>query len=110
MAAFPKDVLCDLVYGGVAPAHAPADAPGWTVVSDDIVDVGRWVIRHRMVFTDAQFGVTLDGQPRFYEARYEVGATEEQEMELFEDDPDPVECVEVFPVERVVTFYEPAPA
>ncbi len=82
---FSADELEEFLYGGP------------DTLEDEIVDTRRWYVTHRMVFRK-------DG--KFYATFYNVGATEQQEIDRWEDDP--VECEEVFPVEKVVIVYESA--
>ncbi len=67
-------------------------------VYDRIVGHGRWSVRHERVFKH-------DG--RFFKTTYSQGATEYQEESPYEEAGDEIECVEVFPRERVITVYEP---
>ena len=69
-------------------------------VYDRIVGSGRWSIHYERVFKH---------DDRFWMTTYRRGATECQDESPYEYEPDEVECVEVFPVERTVTVYEPAP-
>jgi hypothetical protein len=62
-------------------------------VVDEIVGHSRWNVTHRRVFK-------FEG--RFYETRYSKGATEYQEEQPYEYDPDEIECKEVFPIPTIV--------
>ena len=68
-------------------------------VSKKITGRRRWVTTYRRVFRH-------DG--KFYETYYDVGSTEQQDQSPYEYEDDEIECAEVFPVERTVTFYESA--
>jgi hypothetical protein len=87
-AKFPREVLLDILEG------TRHDA----VVLDEINGHSRWSIQYRLVFR-------LD--ERLWETFYSVGATEEQDLTPWQYE-DMVECLEVTPVERRVTMYEPA--
>lgn len=91
MATFKKSDLLDLVYG--------EENDALERVAGDISGTGRWSIHHWMVFKDK-------GTGRFYQTRYSVGATESQDESPFEYDGDDIVCIEVRPVEKVVTVYE----
>lgn len=82
MATFKKDDLLDEVH---------------ETVYDKIVGSSRWSLKYERVFTH-------DG--RFYMTTYSVGATEHQDEQAYEYEPDEIECPEVFPVEHTVTVYE----
>lgn len=71
---------------------------GGETISDDITGHSRWSVHHRRVFKH---------DDKFYETHYSVGATESQDECPYEYDADEIECVEVVPVERTVTMYEP---
>ena len=70
---------------------------GGETVYDRIIGHGRWNVHHERVFAF---------EARYYITQYSVGATENQDEEPYQDDADEIECVEVFPRERVVTIYE----
>ncbi|WP_343698860.1 hypothetical protein [Caulobacter sp.] len=90
---FPSRELRELTWG---------DAPEtYTLISDTIVDNGRWSIHHEMIF---QF----DGL--FYRTHYSIGATECQDERPFEYDGEFVTCEQVVAVEKTVTVYEAVPA
>lgn len=65
------------------------------VIEDTIIDKERWSIVHRLIFKD---------NDKAYRVYYEEPATEEQEMQPWEDD-DEVECEEVIPVEVKETVW-----
>lgn len=62
-----------------------ADLP-WTAMEDNIIGKGRWVIHREIIFK------WEDG--KVYRARYNQGATENQEQEPWEHQ-DEVKCTEV---------------
>lgn len=70
----------------------------WTpsVVSDVITGQGRWSTYHEVVFIDGD---------ALWRTSYSVGSTEVQDEEPWEYLA-AVECVEVAPVEKIVTVYE----
>jgi hypothetical protein len=73
-----------------------AGTGGMTVVqSAEIVDTTRWAYVKRLVF---------GCEGRYYAMTWREGATETQDEDFRP------QVVEVFPVDRVVTFYEEAPA
>jgi len=71
------------------------------VISNEIGDTSRWSTHHSLVF---QNKVT----EKFYQTFYSCGATEMQNECPFEYDPDMIEVVEVFPVQKTITVYEAA--
>jgi hypothetical protein len=85
--AFPADDLEELTCFG---------SSGELVrVEDEIVGERRWSIERRMVFSH-------DGH--YWAVNYETPATEMQDIEPFDDDL--VECVEVYPREKITIVYE----
>ena len=62
-----------------------------------IVDHRRWAVVYERIF---------EHEGRFFKTRYNVGATESQDEQHYQYEPDEIECVEVFPVERTITVYE----
>jgi hypothetical protein len=82
---FPKERMLEALYAGP--------------VEDKIIGHGRWTVHHLAVFE-------IDG--RFYEARYSVGATENQEEMPWEYEKE-ITCIEVHKVTRMVevTSWEP---
>ena len=71
------------------------------MISDDIIDHGRWAVTHKLVFRDMATGL-------FYDVGYTIGATECQDCEKWNADGDNmVECREVFPVEMTIIQYLP---
>ena len=90
MAKFKKQDLKDLVDDGCETLEK---------VEERCTGRSRWSLNYCMVFKDT-------GSGRFYMANYSVGATEQQDEGPFEYEPDEVECVEMRPVEKVVTVYE----
>jgi hypothetical protein len=96
MPQFKKDALLEMLDG---------DTETLVKVSDTITGTGRWSLNHELVFKEVSTG-------RFFRTHYSEGATEQQDESPFEYEPDDVEVVEVFPVEKTVTFYttqKPAP-
>ena len=71
--------------------------PGTKIIEDKIVDTSRWSIIHELIFS-------FEG--KYYKTDYSEGATEQQDERPWEYDTD-VDCVEVKPVEKLVTVYEP---
>lgn len=65
------------------------------IVVDNIIDTGRWSIRHSVIFK-------LNG--KFYKTFYQVGATEQQEEAPFEHNTEVI-CTEVEPYEKTVIDY-----
>lgn len=68
-----------------------------TELLTEVVDSRRWVDVYRMVFEH-------DG--KLYETFYERGKTENQWVDMYEDQPDEIECNEVFKKEKLVVIYE----
>ncbi len=70
------------------------------VIVDEIVEHNRWAVRHRMIFQH---------HGRFYETKYRVPATELQDEQPYDAEPDEIECPEVWPISKKVTVYEKLP-
>lgn len=73
------------------------EARDMEVLTELIDDSRRWVNTYRMVFEHGG---------KFYETIYERGKTENQWVELYENDPDEIECPEVFRKEQIIVVYE----
>jgi hypothetical protein len=69
---------------------------GGETVETKMTDRSRWSIHYERVFKH---------EGRFYRTRYSVGATESQDERPYEYEPDEIECVEVFPMQKLVTVY-----
>jgi ribosomal protein S17 len=67
------------------------------VVSDRMVDHGRWSVVHEMIFKSGD---------RYWKTRYKSAATEIQDEKPYQYDGDEVECDEVRPVEKKVIVFE----
>ncbi len=67
-------------------------------ISDIIVQHRRWSVDHVRVF---------EFEGKFYRTEYSVGATESQDEGPYEDDHKNIDCVEVTPVLKQITVYEP---
>lgn len=89
---FAKEDLVDLAYGG-----AP---DGFEIISNTISDTTRWSVLHELIFS---FG------GEFFRTRYNVGATEQQDEQPFEDEGETVECRQVTPEETTITIYKDLP-
>lgn len=85
---FKKEFLRELLWD---------DADGAEKVYDEITDTSRWSIHHWMVFK-------FNG--KYYGTSYSVGATECQEEQPFEYDPEEIDCSELIPVEKKIIVYE----
>jgi len=66
------------------------------LIYDKIVGSGRWSIQHELVFRY---------KGKHYKTTFSRGATEYQEERPYDDQPDEIECPEVFPAEVMVTEY-----
>ncbi len=85
--ALTRGQACDLMDG---------DDPAYKVVSDKIIDHGRWAVVHWLIIQRVSDG-------RFFSDSYGVGATESQEEGPWEySEPD---FREVFPQEKVTIDY-----
>lgn len=71
---------------------------GGETVYDKMIGRSRWSLHYERVFSH---------EGRLYLTRYSFGATESQDERPYEHEDDEIECVEVFPVEKTVTVYEP---
>lgn len=67
------------------------------VISNKIVDTTRWSNIYELIFKY---------ENKYYRTEYSQGATEQQCESPWEYDGDEISCVEVKPVEKVVTVYE----
>lgn len=85
---FKKEDLQELVY------HNPHK--GFTRIQDDITSTSRWHINYELIFKY---------QDKFYATYYRRGATEQQDEAPYEYDKDEIECLEVYPVEKIVIEY-----
>ena len=86
---FKKSVLQDILWGEAG-----------SIEENLIVDHDRWTVSYKLVFTHPDY------PERFFLTYYRRGATELQDEAPWEYGPDPVECKEVFPVEKTITVYE----
>jgi hypothetical protein len=68
----------------------------FTVVENKMVTHKRWAVVSRVV-------IKRESDGKFFQRRYHVPATESQENDPFEDSDS---WTEVFPIERIATFYE----
>ncbi len=77
---------------------------GATVVENKWIDSGRWLSHHSLVFAH---------KGKFYRTTYYKGLTEQQYEAPFDyaetDIDDKIECEQVRPTTKVVTFYEKVP-
>lgn len=85
---FPKDWLINEILDD--------DGGGHVVVLDESVSKGRWVEHRRKVFKHAG---------GFYQLRYEVPLTENQDVDPLVGEDDMVECPEVVAQEKTITVY-----
>lgn len=85
---FPRAFMLDVLNDDVEDAR---------VCEITITGTSRWSIHYSMVFK-------YDGKT--YQARYREGATEMQDESPWEYESE-VECIEVRPVTKTVTVYEP---
>lgn len=72
------------------------DYPEVDLISDEILDQGRWSTYH---------GVVVKYLDEFYSVNYSKGSTEYQDEAPFEYD-DQVTFTQVFPVEKTIIVYE----
>lgn len=66
-------------------------------IYDKIITKTRWSVIHERVFKY---------NDRFYKTSYSCGATEQQIESPYEYDGELVECQEVFPKTKTITYYE----
>lgn len=59
-------------------------------IYEKIVDKGRWHTYYERIFKH---------EDKYYRTVFRRGSTESQDCQAYEDDPDEIECEEVFPVE-----------
>jgi hypothetical protein len=67
-------------------------------VTERVIGTRRWSTDYERVFKH---------EGRFYLTTFSRGSTESQDERPYEYDGDEIECVEVFPREKVVIVYEP---
>jgi hypothetical protein len=70
----------------------------YTFISKELTGRSRWHSHYTLTFGYS------DG--KFYQVKYQSGATEMQDDYPFDDEGDEVECYEVVPVEKTVIVYE----
>lgn len=78
----------------------PYGCEGGKIISNEIVDQGRWTTMHNIIFQ-------LKGQPEdeAYSVCYERGSTEHQEVAPWEDQ-DEVECAIVHRTTKTIEVWE----
>ena len=84
---FKRKTLQELVYD---------EAEDCEVIHKRFSHKSRWSIHYTMVF---KF------EDKLYQTSYKVGATEQQDEEPYEYEPDEIECPEVEPFEATITLY-----
>ena len=87
-----KDTLVELAHGG--------SDPDWEVVHEEPISKSRWSINHTNIIKQLSTN-------RFFSTHFQRGATEYQEQEPYEYEPEEIELVEFVPVEVTVTKYVP---
>ncbi len=87
----------EIVYNEWGLPFDDNEEEGIKIISDEIVDTGRWSIHHELI---------VKIKDKFYKTTYSIGATEYQEERPWEYDKE-VEFTEVKPVEKTVIVYEP---
>jgi hypothetical protein len=85
---FKKELLQELTYG---------DIDGYEVIEQKMTGHTRWSLQYSMIF---KF------EDKLYKTSYSTGATEYQDEEPYEYEPDEIECPEVIPMEKTITVYE----
>lgn len=83
---FKREIMRDILDGGDG-----------EVILNEIADLGRWSVHYELTFKY---------EDKIWFAHYSIGATEQQDESPWEYE-DEVECLEVRPVEKIVTVYEP---
>jgi hypothetical protein len=86
---FPVDDLYELVRGG--------EVDNLELIEDEFVGTSRWTNNHRMI---------LKHDDKYYAVDYQQGATEYQDVDMFDDRDGTVEATEVEPVEVTTTVYK----
>jgi hypothetical protein len=85
---FDKELMYDILN---------EEQDGSTIIEDKIIGTSRWSIKHEFIFKL---------KDKFYLTQYQVGATESRD-ELPWEYEDKIECIEVSPVEKIITTYKP---
>lgn len=102
---FPKELLIELIGENlsIVPGEGlPPELCGqYETVINSVVDRGRWT-----VYYDFVFSFEKDGVKRYFREPYEVGATEEQDNPIWEDEPAVMEVSEVEPYEVTTIEYK----
>lgn len=101
---FPKELLIELIGDKleIIPGEGlpPELCGAYETVVNDVVDRGRWT-----VYYDFVFSFEKDGIKRYFRTHYKVGATEEQEEPIWEDEPEMMDVGEVEPYEVATIAY-----
>ncbi|MCP3686105.1 MAG: hypothetical protein GY861_25950 [bacterium] len=66
-------------------------------ISEEIIDTSRWSNHYEMIFRYSD---------KFYRSHFSRGATESQDEQPYEYEPDEIECSEVKQVEKTVKVWE----
>lgn len=85
---FKKEILQELAYG---------DVDGYDIIEHKMTGHTRWSLQYSMIF---KF------EDKLYKTSYSTGATEYQDEDPYEYEPDEIECPEVIPVEKTSIVYE----
>lgn len=102
---FPKEFLIELIGESleIIPGEGlPSELCGkYETLVNEVVDRGRWT-----VYYDFVFSFEKDGVKRYFREPYEVGATEEQDSLIWENEPDLMDVSEVEPYEVTTIAYK----
>ncbi len=86
---FKKEHLKELAY--------ECYVDGFEVIEQKMTGHSRWSLKYSMIF---KF------EDKLYKTSYSTGATEYQEEDPYDYEPDEIECPEVIPVEKINIVYE----
>lgn len=74
------------------------DAEGYETISDEIYETSRWSVHSELIFKRVSDG-------RIFKTNYSRGATEQQDEQPFEYEPNEIDVYVVVPVEKTVIDY-----
>lgn len=89
---FPKDVLREVISDDARESYCLER------IENEIYDTSRWSNHYELIFRDTNGG-------HYWKTYYSVGATESQDEDPFEFEDGMIDCIQVEPVEVLVTQY-----
>jgi hypothetical protein len=83
----PKNLVLDILM---------EDTDEGSIIEDKIIGHSRWAVQHEIIF---------EYQNKYHKTYYEKGATEYQDVGIWEDQ-DEIECFEVYQVPEIVMIWK----